>query len=99
MWRGRTFLSRRSVMKVQRFLLVGVALLMASASPAWAQRVRTEVQPRVAQGRGDAQLLASEAVEKLKFTNEQKEKYTKIEADYKDKVKVVQDKFRTDIQG
>jgi Spy/CpxP family protein refolding chaperone len=91
-------------MKIQRFLLVGAAIVLASAAPAWAQRVeievqRGQVQPKIALGRGEVSLLTAEAIEKLKLSNEQKEKYTKIEGDYRDQVKVVQDKFRMDIQG
>jgi Spy/CpxP family protein refolding chaperone len=90
------------LMKIQRFLLVGAAIVLASSAPAWAQRVEIQprqVQPKIALGRGEVSLLTAEAIEKLKLSNEQKEKYTKIEGDYRDQVKVVQDKFRLDIQG
>ncbi|MSQ93126.1 MAG: hypothetical protein EXR98_01070 [Gemmataceae bacterium] len=86
-------------MKALRFLLVGTTVLFASAVPALAQRV--EVQPiQIRPGlQADVPLLTAEAVEKLKFTNEQKDKYAKVETDYKEKNKAVQDKFRADIQG
>lgn len=86
-------------MKALRFLLAGVMALLASAAPALAQRVKAQpiqIRPVL---QGDVPLLTAEAVEKLKFSNEQKEKYAKVEAEFKEKNKAVQDKFRADIQG
>jgi hypothetical protein len=91
-------------MNALRFLLVG-ALAVGSAAPALAQRIQIEVQPEqvrpkiVLGAQAETPLLTPEAVEKLKFTDKQKESYTKIETDYKDKSKTAQEKFRTDIQG
>lgn len=85
-------------MQVLRFVLVGAAILLASALPAFAQRV--QVQPKVIQRLGgDAPLLSADALEKLKLTGEQKDKYTKIEAEYKDKSKSAQDQYRQDLRG
>lgn len=76
--------------------IVGAAVLLIGALPAFGQvEVRPVLQPRQA----ETPLLTSEAVEKLKFTGDQKDKFAKIEAEYKDKYKAVQDKFRADIQG
>lgn len=81
----------------RKVFLAATALLLAVA-PAFAQRI--EVQPKgVVVGRGDLPLLSTESVEKLKLTADQKDKYTKIEAEYKEKAKGAQEKFRTDIAG
>jgi Spy/CpxP family protein refolding chaperone len=88
-------------MKVLRLALVGVIALCA-ASPAFAQRVEAQPSIKLQPGirpLGDAPLLMPEAVEKLKLTAEQKEKYTKIEADYKDAAKSVQEAFRKNLAG
>lgn len=79
-------------------LLVGIALAVG-ASDALAQRVKVEpkridVQPGALQRPG-AGLLSPDALEKLKLTADQKDKYGKVETEYKDKSKTVQDDFRT----
>jgi Spy/CpxP family protein refolding chaperone len=87
-------------MRVFRLVLVA-AIGMFAAAPAFAQRVEAQPSIKVQPGirpLGDL-LLAPDAVEKLRLTADQKEKYTKIEADYKDAAKAVQDAFRTAIQG
>ncbi len=85
-------------MKTFRFALIGTIVLLG-ASSAFAQRVPAQpVQGRIGLF-GDAPLLTPDAVEKLKFTNEQKDKYTKIDADYKAKAKAAQDAWRTALTG
>jgi Spy/CpxP family protein refolding chaperone len=89
-------------MNVSRFFLAGAAVLLM-AVPAFAQ-IQIEVQPiQIRPGLGgiptDAPLLTPAALEKLKLTADQKEKYGKIEGDYKDKTKAAQDTYRTAIQG
>ena len=90
-------------MKMFRLALaLALAIVMLGASSLFAQRI--EVQPIQLQPGGfglfgDVPLLTPDAVEKLKFTNEQKEKYTKIEAAYKEKNKAAQDAYRTSIMG
>jgi Spy/CpxP family protein refolding chaperone len=78
--------------------LLALATLVASATPAFAQRVPVQPQPKVIGGRpGTDALLPADGVQKLKFTDEQKDKYTKIETEYKDKMKAAQDKYRNDV--
>ncbi len=85
-------------MNVLRWSLLAMFALLVSFAPAFGQRV--QVQPKgILLGRGEASLLPAEGVEKLKLTAEQKEKYTKIETDYKELVKTAQDKFRAEVQG
>ncbi|MBI2808171.1 MAG: hypothetical protein HYX68_24560 [Planctomycetes bacterium] len=95
-------------MKALRFVLIGALVVVASAVPALAQRVkvqrvknvqRVQVQPRPIQRLGGAVLLTPEAIEKLKLTAEQKDKYAKIDEKFKDATKAAQDAFRTAIQG
>ena len=82
-------------MQVLRFGLVALAAFLATLAPVSAQE-----QPKRIQGRlGDAPLLSAEAVEKLKLTAEQKDKYAKIEGDFKEKSKAAQDKFIEDVKG
>ncbi len=86
-------------MKALRLSLAALTAALISYTPAFGQRVEAQpIQIQPVRG-GEAPLLTPDAVEKLKFTNEQKEKYTKIDADYRDKAKAAQDKFRADIQG
>jgi Spy/CpxP family protein refolding chaperone len=76
------------------------ALLMLGTSSVFAQRV--QVQPGVAQpifGARDLPLLNADGLEKLKLSAEQKTKYAKIEADYKDKNKALQAQRQTDLQN
>lgn len=73
--------------------MLGVATL-AQAQRAEAKKIA--LQPRLG---ADAPLLSADAIEKLKLTAEQKDKYGKIETEYKDKAKSAQEKFRTDIQN
>jgi Spy/CpxP family protein refolding chaperone len=84
-------------MQVLRFVLVGTIVMLASALPAIAQRV--QVQPKLIQRQGDSPLLTADAIEKLKFSTEQKDKYTKIETDYKDKAKASQEQLRDDLKA
>lgn len=85
-------------MKRFQMVLVSVAVL-GIAAPVFAQRV--EVQPiQVRPGlQTEAPLLSAEAVEKLKLTVDQNEKYTKLEAEYKDKAKAALEGFRAAVQG
>ena len=83
-------------MKTLRFVLAG-ALALVVAAPAFAQRIEIKLQPGF--GRGDAPLLAPEAVEKLKFSDTQKDQYSKAETQYKDATKAAQEKFRAEIKG
>src|SRR5262245_50535239 len=80
-----------------RVSLVALAAALITFTPALAQRVQP--QPKIALGRGETSLVAADAGDKLKLTGEQKEKYTKIDADYKDAVKKAQDKYREDVAG
>lgn len=84
-------------MKVFRFALVAIVATLASFAPAFGQRVPGQPQGFVK--RGETPLLSADAVEKLKFSGEQKDKYAKIETDYKEKIKAAQEKFRADIAG
>lgn len=88
-------------MKALRLLVVGgVVLLMAA--PVFAQRIQIEVQPEQVRPKlvqPDATLLTADALEKLKLTADQKEKYGKIEADYKDKYTAAKTAYSAAIQG
>ena len=88
-------------MKALRLLVVGgVVLLMAA--PVFAQRIQIEVQPeqvRPKLAQPEAPLLTADALEKLKLTADQKEKYGKIEADYKDKYTAAKTAYSAAIQG
>jgi Spy/CpxP family protein refolding chaperone len=85
-------------MKVLRLVLVGVIAMFAAAPRVEAQAT-TKLQPGIGLVGGNAPLLTPDAVEKLKLTAEQKDKYGKIEGDYKEKTKTIQDGFRTILQG
>lgn len=88
-------------MKVLHLVLVGVVAMIA-AGPVFAQGPSTgpiKLQPGIGGLAGNAPLLTPDALEKLKLTAEQKDKYGKIEADYKEKSKAVQDGFRTALKG
>ena len=87
-------------MQVYRFAIVAMAAALASVVPAYGQRVEVQpVQPGRLLVRGDVSLLAVEAVEKLKLTAEQKDKYAKLDTEYKEKSKSAQDKFIEDVKG
>ena len=87
-------------MNALRFVLVGAAVTLAAASSGFAQRIEIELQAQPRFGlQADTPLLTPEAVEKIKFTADQQEKYRKIETEYKEKTKSANDKFRADMQG
>src|SRR5262245_2094390 len=84
------------VMKLHRIVLAAGLLLAFSAS-AFAQRIKIEAQPLQRQpigAVGETPLLTPAALEKLMFTADQKDKYSKIEADYKDTAKDLLTKLR-----
>lgn len=89
-------------MQSLRFSLVAMAALFAAVLPAFGQRVPAqpaEAQAKAREIRGEQALLAAEAIEKLKFTTEQKEKYVKIDGEFKEKLKTTQDKIREDMKA
>lgn len=73
--------------------LLSVATLIAAATPAFAQRVEQPAKLQPVRPGGDA-LIGADGVQKLKFSDDQKDKYAKIESEFKDKVKAAQDKYR-----
>jgi hypothetical protein len=81
-----------------RVSLVAMALLVAPAVPALAQRVQVQPQPKGIRTAEPA-LLTVAAFADLKLNEEQRDKYAKIETDYKEKVKAAQEKYRADIVG
>jgi Spy/CpxP family protein refolding chaperone len=90
-------------MRALRLLSLGTALgaLLLAFSPVGL--AQDEKRP---EGKGQFQgfgrgfgLLSPDAVDKLKLTAEQKEKYTKIEDEFKDKQKAAGEKMREAFQG
>lgn len=81
-----------------RVSLFSLAVLAATAAPVLAQRVEIQLQPKVVRP-GEAPLLTAAAINDLKLSDEQRDKYAKIESDFKDKVKAAQEKQRTDLAG
>ncbi len=58
---------------------------------------RGQTQP--GRGFGQQPLLTKDAIDKLKFTDDQQKQFDKIDTEYKDKQKEVTDKFREAIQS
>ena len=84
-------------MKTFRFAFAAMVATLVLIAPAFGQRPQVRAQP--ARGGDAPPLLAADALEKLKLTSEQKEKYTKIEADYNEKTRAAQDAYRAAIGG
>src|SRR5438105_15862742 len=63
------------------------------------QQKRFQLQKGQFPGFGGGGLLSAEAVEKLKLTAEQKEKYTKLEEEFKEKQKANGEKIREALQS
>jgi Spy/CpxP family protein refolding chaperone len=91
-------------------LVLTAALLTTAAIPAdepkkdegkgrAREQPRVQIQPGQFGQFGQQALLSKDAVDKLKFTDEQKKKYDKIDAEYKDKQKEANDKFMEMLQG
>jgi Spy/CpxP family protein refolding chaperone len=89
-------------MKVLRLVWLGVAVFVIGAGvtigPADAQQQKQKQKGQFG-GLGGGPLLTAEAVEKLKLSADQKEKYAKIEDDYKDKAKAGGEKIREAFQS
>ena len=89
-------------MRSRCWLAFGAALTLPmgiqAADPVQIQvnPVQIQVQPF---GRAGGPLLTPEAVDKLKLSAEQKEKYAKIDEEYKDKQKAAGEKLKEAIQG
>jgi Spy/CpxP family protein refolding chaperone len=93
-------------MKAIRLFVVGTAaaglflsLGFAGAADDGQPQKKFQLQKGQFPGLGGGGLLSSEAVEKLKLTAEQKEKYTKIEDEFKEKQKGSREKIRDAIQS
>ena len=84
------------------WLAFGAALTMPIQVQA-ADPVQIQVNPVQIQlqpfGRAGGPLLTPEAVDKLKLSAEQKEKYAKVDEEYKDKQKAAGEKLREAIQS
>lgn len=72
----------------------------AKGAKGQAQKGQFQLQNFQLPGRpGGGSLLSAEAIEKLKLSAEQKEKYTKLDEEYKDKAKANGEKVREALKG
>jgi Spy/CpxP family protein refolding chaperone len=89
-------------MKFTHHVILASIIALATSAAVSAQGIQVQVQPKVVQVRPKVQpddsLLPADALQKLKLTNEQNEKYGKLDTEYKEKAKAANDKYQNDIK-